>query len=96
MLAALRRYSAGQRLTSPSQLGNQFWKRKMEQFLKEGSNRKEFSMKMAFKAADVEKKFNVMRLRNFVIMMKKSNGDRVHHLSLKQMHQKNKKITKRV
>ena len=51
---------------------------------------------MAFKAADIERKYNAKRLRNFFIIVKRSNSDRVHCLSLKRIHQKNDQIVKLV
>jgi len=51
---------------------------------------------MAFKAADIERKYNAKRLRDFFIIVKRSNSDRVHRLSLKRIHQKNDQIVKLV
>jgi len=51
---------------------------------------------MAFKAADIERKYNAKRSRDFFIIVKRSNSDRVHRLSLKRIHQKNGQIVKLV
>uniref|UniRef100_A0A6V2GMS0 Uncharacterized protein n=1 Tax=Ditylum brightwellii TaxID=49249 RepID=A0A6V2GMS0_9STRA len=51
---------------------------------------------MAFKAADIERKYNAKRSRDLFIIVKGNNSDRVHRLNLKRIHQKNDQIVKLV
>mmetsp|Transcript_36063 Transcript_36063/g.54950 ORF Transcript_36063/g.54950 Transcript_36063/m.54950 type:complete len:84 (+) Transcript_36063:202-453(+) len=49
---------------------------------------------MAFKAADIERKYNAKRSRDLFIIVKGNNSDRVHRLNLKRIHQKNDQTVK--